>query len=241
MIYEGMEEAVFLDRPNRFIAHVLLRGKETVCHVKNTGRCRELLLPGSRVFIQRAANEKRKTDWDLISVYKGERLINMDAAAPNAVFGQWLQEGGPGFVPALLRPETRHGDSRFDFYFEHEHRRVFAEVKGVTLEEAGVVRFPDAPTERGVKHLRGLVRCVREGFEAWAVFIIQMKGVKYFEPNRAAHPAFADALLAAREAGVQLLALDCHVTENAIRAAEPVEIRLRASPRGACRNGAKML
>lgn len=241
MIYEGMEEAVFLDRPNRFIARVLLRGKETVCHVKNTGRCRELLLPGSRVFIQRAANEKRKTDWDLISVYKGERLINMDAAAPNAVFGQWLLEGGPGFVPALLRPETRHGDSRFDFYFEHEHRRVFAEVKGVTLEEAGVVRFPDAPTERGVKHLRGLVRCVREGFEAWAVFIIQMKGVKYFEPNRASHPAFADALLAAREAGVRLLALDCHVTENAIRAAEPVEIRLCASPRGACRNGVKML
>ena len=150
----------------------------------------------------------------------------MDAAAPNKVFGEWLAAGGPGFVPELIRPECVHGDSRFDFYFEHGGRKAFAEVKGVTLEENGVVRFPDAPTERGVKHLHGLIRCVQEGFEAWAVFIIQMKGVKYFEPNRATHPAFAEALAQAAQAGVKLIALDCNVEKDSLNAADPVAIRL---------------
>ncbi len=226
MTYENIREAVFLRRPNRFIAQVLLDGVETVCHVKNTGRCRELLTPGATVYVQQAANPARKTGWDLIAVRKGELLINMDAAAPNAVFGEWLRGGGLGFVPELVRPECVHGDSRFDFYFEHDGRRCFAEVKGVTLEENGIVRFPDAPTERGVKHLRGLIECVREGYDAWAVFVVQMRGVRHFEPNRATHPAFADALRDARDAGVRLLALDCDVTPESLQIKAEVPIHL---------------
>ena len=226
MKYPPVVPAVFLRRPNRFIAHVLLEGQETVCHVKNTGRCRELLVPGALVYLQPADNPKRKTAWDLIAVQKGERLINMDAAAPNAVFGEWLRSGGLGFVPNKVRPECVHGDSRFDFSFEHDDRRCFAEVKGVTLEENGVARFPDAPTERGVKHLRGLIRCVEEGCEAYAVFVVQMRGVQHFEPNRETHPAFAAALRDAGDAGVHLLALDCEVTPDSLRIAEPVPIRL---------------
>ena len=226
MKYENVRQAVFLRRPNRFIAYAELDGTETVCHVKNTGRCRELLLPGATVYLQKASNPARKTAWDLIAVQKGTRLINMDAAAPNAVFAEWLRSGGAGFVPERIQPERVHGDSRFDFYLEHRGRRIFAEVKGVTLEEEGAVRFPDAPTERGVKHLRGLSRCVEEGYEAWAVFVIQMRGVRHFEPNRLTHPAFADALREAAEAGVRLLALDCEVTPDTIQIAEEVPIRL---------------
>lgn len=226
MTYDNIHEAVFLDRPNRFIAHILLNGQKQVCHVKNTGRCKELLLPGAEIFVQHSANPARKTAYDLIAVRKGERLINMDAVAPNKVFGEWLSAGGPGYVPELIRPECVHGDSRFDFYFEHGGRKALAEVKGVTLEDDGVVRFPDAPTERGVKHLHGLIRCVQEGFEAYAVFIIQMKGVKYFEPNRATHPEFAEALCQAAQAGVKLLALDCDVEKDSLRAGDLVEIHL---------------
>lgn len=226
MTYDNIHEAVFLDRPNRFIAHILLNGQTQVCHVKNTGRCKELLLPGAEIFVQHSANPARKTAYDLIAVRKGERLINMDAVAPNRVFGEWLSAGGPGYVPELIRPECVHGDSRFDFYFEHGGRKAFAEVKGVTLEDNGVVRFPDAPTERGVKHLHGLIRCVQEGFEAYAVFIIQMKGVKYFEPNRATHPQFAEALCQAAQAGVKLIALDCDVAKDSLRAGDLVEIHL---------------
>ena len=226
MIYANIREAVFLRRPNRFIAMAELDGAETVCHVKNTGRCRELLIPGAKVYLQRAENPLRKTAWDLIAVQKGERLINMDAAAPNTVFGEWLRRGGAGFVPELLKPECVHGDSRFDFYLEHRNRRIFAEVKGVTLEEDGVVRFPDAPTERGVKHLRGLAQAVKEGYEAWAVFVIQMKDVFFFEPNRKTDPAFAEALTAAAAAGVKILALDCTVTADSITIADSVPVRI---------------
>lgn len=226
MNYPNIREASFLRRPNRFIAVADLKGTEAVCHVKNTGRCRELLVPGARIYLQQAANPLRKTGWDLIAVQKGKRLINMDAAAPNAVFGEWLRKGGAGFVPELLKPEAVHGDSRFDFYLEHQGRRIFAEVKGVTLEEDGVVRFPDAPTERGVKHLRGLTAAVAEGYETWAVFVIQMADVDHFEPNRATHPAFADALREARDAGVRLLALDCSVTPDSLILRQEVPIRL---------------
>lgn len=226
MIYSRIREAVFLRRPNRFIAMAELDGAETVCHVKNTGRCRELLVPGAKIYLQRAENPLRKTAWDLIAVQKGERLINMDAAAPNTVFGEWLRAGGAGFVPELLRPECVHGDSRFDFYLEDGEKHIFAEVKGVTLEEDGVVRFPDAPTERGVKHLHGLARAVKEGYEAWAVFVIQMEDVHHFEPNRATHPAFADALREASEGGVRLLALDCSVTPESLSIRQEVPIRL---------------
>lgn len=226
MRYENICEAVYLDRPNRFIANAVLNRQKIVCHVKNTGRCKELLVPGSRIFLQHSDTPGRKTAYDLISVYKGERLINMDANAPNAVFGEWLCGGGLGFVPEYVKAEQVHGDSRFDFYFEHSGIRSFAEVKGVTLEDEGVVRFPDAPTERGVKHLRGLMRCVKEGFEAYVVFVIQMNGVKYFEPNRNTHPEFADVLNEAAHAGVYILALDCCVSETALDICSPVEIRL---------------
>lgn len=227
MTYAGIRRAVFLARPNRFVAEIALPGgEEVLCHVKNTGRCRELLVPGAEICVQARSGPERRTAWDLISVRKGGRLINMDAAAPNAVFAEWARAGH--FLPglSLLRPEVTRQDSRFDFYAEAACGPVFAEIKGVTLEENGVVRFPDAPTERGVKHLRGLARCVRDGYGAWAVFIVQMRGVRWFEPNRATHPAFADALREARDAGVNLLALDCDVTEDSISARDPVEIRL---------------
>ena len=226
MTYENIRGAVFLDRPNRFIANILLDGRQVVCHVKNTGRCAELLVPGAQVLVQLCDSPQRKTSCDLIAVWKGERLINVDSQAPNRVFGQWLADGGMGFTPTLIKPEHTHGDSRFDFYFEHDGVRAFAEIKGVTLEEDGIVRFPDAPTLRGLKHLNGLIRAVDEGFEAYAVFIIQMKGVKHFEPNRVTQPAFGEALKQARDAGVQLLALDCEVTESSLAASSPVKIVL---------------
>ncbi len=226
MKYENIRQGVFVDRPNRFIANIEVEGETQVCHVKNTGRCRELLTPGARVLVQDCASPTRKTRWDLISVWKGERLINMDAAAPNRVFGEWLAQGGLGPAPDLIRPESRFGASRLDFYVEAGERRAFVEVKGVTLEENGVVRFPDAPTQRGVKHLRELMACVEAGYEAYAAFVIQMKGVEHFEPNWKTHPEFGEALRAAAQAGVGILAMDCFVTEDSIAAGEMVRVVL---------------
>lgn len=227
MIYENILPAVFVDRPNRFIAHVELNGRLEVCHVKNTGRCRELLIPGCRVYVQHQPSPTRKTAYDLIAVEKGERLLNMDANAPNRIFGEYVQAGRFLRGWSVIRPETTHGDSRFDFYLESPGHRLFAEVKGVTLEDDGVMRFPDAPTERGVKHLEGLARCVQEGYEAWAVFVIQTENVRWMEPNRRTHPAFADAMRQAAQAGVHLLALDCHTEPDRLEICRPVEIRLR--------------
>ena len=227
MIYENILPAVFVDRPNRFIAHVELNGRLEVCHVKNTGRCRELLIPGCRVYVQHQPSPARKTAYDLIAVEKGERLLNMDANAPNRVFNEYVRAGRFLRGWSVIRPETTHGDSRFDFYLESPCHRLFAEVKGVTLEDDGVMRFPDAPTERGVKHLEGLARCVQEGYEAWAVFVIQTEDVRWMEPNRRTHPAFADAMRQAAQAGVHLLALDCHTEPDRLEIRRPVEIRLR--------------
>lgn len=227
MIYENILPAIFVDRPNRFIAHVELNGRLEVCHVKNTGRCRELLIPGCRVYVQHQPSPTRKTAYDLIAVEKGERLLNMDANAPNRVFNEYVRAGRFLRGWSVIRPETTHGDSRFDFYLESPGHRLFAEVKGVTLEDDGVMRFPDAPTERGVKHLEGLARCVQEGYEAWAVFVIQTENVRWMEPNRRTHPAFADALRQAAQAGVHLLALDCHTEPDRLEIRRPVEIRLR--------------
>ena len=227
MIYENILPAVFVYRPNRFIAHVELNGRLEVCHVKNTGRCRELLIPGCRVYVQHQPSPTRKTAYDLIAVEKGERLLNMDANAPNRVFNEYVRAGRFLREWSVIRPETTHGDSRFDFYLESPGHRLFAEVKGVTLEDDGVMRFPDAPTERGVKHLEGLARCVQEGYEAWAVFVIQTENVRWMEPNRRTHPAFADALRQAAQAGVHLLALDCHTEPDRLEICRPVEIRLR--------------
>ncbi len=224
MFYENIEPAIFISRPNRFIADIETASGQKVCHVKNTGRCRELLIPGARIFVQRRESPSRKTGYDLISVWKGSRLVNIDSSAPNRVFAEWLRDGGLFPAPALIRPERRFGNSRFDFYLEAGGRRAFAEVKGVTLEENGVALFPDAPTERGVRHLRELIACVESGYDAYMAFIVQMKDVRRMEPNWKMHPAFGQALSAAERAGVHILALDCRVTEDSITAADPVPV-----------------
>ena len=226
MKYENIVEACFINRPNRFIANILVDGEEKVCHVKNTGRCKELLAGKPTIYVQHFDSPTRKTAYDLITVQKGHRLINMDSVAPNKVFGEYLAAGGLGFVPDYIKAESTHGDSRFDFYFEHDGKKAYAEVKGVTLEEDGVVRFPDAPTERGLKHLRGLMECVEQGFEAYAVFIIQMEDVKYFEPNYKTHEEFGLLLKEAQSKGVRIIAIDCHVTPDTLTAGKEVEIRL---------------
>ena len=194
MRYPNIHRAAFVERPNRFVARCLLRGEPITVHVKNTGRCRELLVPGAEVWLTRSDNPARKTAFDLIAVQKGPRLINMDSNAPNAVFGEYAREGK--FLPDAqnVRSEVRWGDSRFDFCLESGGKTHFIEVKGVTLEENGAVRFPDAPTERGVKHLRELQRAAAEGYGAHAVFIIQMKDVTQLSPNDDTHPAFGTAL-----------------------------------------------
>lgn len=231
MHYDRMVAARFLRRPNRFIAVVELEGQEVVCHVKNTGRCRELLVPGATVYIQKAASQGRKTAYDLIAVRKGDRVINMDAAAPNQVFGEWARAGHFLPNPTLVKAEAKRGASRLDFYIETADRKAWVEVKGVTLEEGGHVRFPDAPTQRGVKHLGELEACVQDGCEAYAVFVIQMEGVLDFAPNWQTHPAFGHALRKAAAAGVQVLALDCAVTPDSLSIRNPVAVDL-ALPEG---------
>lgn len=225
MQYENMVPGVFLARPNRFIAHVEIAGQLEICHVKNTGRCRELLPAGAKVWCQQFDNPNRKTKFDLITVKKGDRLINMDSQAPNAAAKEWLLAGGLGEI-SELKGEYTHGVSRFDFSFMKDGRRCFLEVKGVTLETDGVCAFPDAPTERGVKHLRGLTELAREGFGAYVLFVIQMADVKYLHPNDATDPNFGNALREAAVNGVQVLAVDCAITENSMEIRCPVEVRL---------------
>ena len=234
MEYAAVLPGVFRARPNRFIAHVEVEGLLQVCHVKNTGRCRELLLPGVRVWLEESDKPARKTKYDLIAVEKerpgGPLLINMDSQAPNKVFGEWAAAGGLGFAPTLLRPEAAYGSSRFDFYWERtgegQARRGFWEVKGVTLEENNTARFPDAPTLRGVKHLEELVRARREGYEAGVCFIVQMAGMERVEPNDAAHPEFGAALRRAKKAGVEVLALECAVEPGRLTAGKKIPVRL---------------
>ena len=226
MIYKNIQKARFLNRPNRFIAHIDIDGKTEVCHVKNTGRCKELLTENATVLVQESDNPNRKTKYDLISVLKGEKLINMDSQIPNKVFGEWAQNSGFFGEIKLLKAEKTFENSRFDFYIETDNDKIFVEVKGVTLEQDGVVMFPDAPTERGVKHINELCRCIDNGYKAYIFFIIQMDNVKYFTPNRKTHPQFADALKAAAEKGVGVYALDCKVSENSIAADKFVEVRL---------------
>lgn len=225
MHYEKIVKGTFLSRPNRFIAHVEIDGKQELCHVKNTGRCRELLPEGAQVWCQISNNPQRKTKLDLITVQKGSRLINMDSQAPNAAAREWLFSGGLGPVTDL-RPETKHGDSRFDFSFSLASQRCFLEVKGVTLETEGVCAFPDAPTARGVKHLQGLTQAAQEGYGAYILFVIQMEGVEYLHPNDATDPAFGQALREAAAAGVKLLAMDCRVTKDTMTLRAPVRIVL---------------
>lgn len=226
MQYENIEKAVFLSRPNRFIAHIEIAGRKEISHVKNTGRCKELLLPGASVLVQRASGLKRKTKYDLIGVYKGNRLVNMDSQVPNKVFYEWAISGDFFDNIALVKPEHRYRNSRFDFYIETGGRQILVEVKGVTLEENGVALFPDAPTERGVKHVTELCQAVNDGYEAYLFFIIQMKDVRYFSPNLQTHPAFAEALINAHQQGVKIMAIDCEVKPDAIAARNWVEVRL---------------
>jgi sugar fermentation stimulation protein A len=226
MTYKNIIPGIFISRPNRFTAEVEIDGNIEICHVKNTGRCKELLIPGAEVYLQKSDNPNRATKYDLIAVRKGERLINMDSNAPNKVFFEYLQSGAYIKNITLIKPEARYGSSRFDFYVEAEGRRIFIEVKGITLEENGVVMFPDAPTERGVKHLNELMRCASEGYEAHVVFVIQMNDVKYFTPNNRTHPAFGEALAAAKQAGVTVAAFDCEVGEDSLEIGNVVEVRL---------------
>lgn len=225
MYYDSMVRGHFLSRPNRFIAHVEIDGKEEIVHVKNTGRCRELLPVGAEVWCQKASNPSRKTQYDLITVRKGERLINMDSQAPNIAAGEWLRSGGLGEIEEL-RPETFHKDSRFDFSFIKDGRRCFLEVKGVTLENDGVCAFPDAPTQRGARHLRGLAQAAQEGYGAYVLFVIQMADVKYLQPNDVTDPDFGAALREAAQSGVQILAMDCAVTEDSMSIRLPVLVKL---------------
>jgi len=226
MKYERIEKAVFKSRPNRFIAHVATEHGDEICHVKNTGRCRELLLPGARIWVQRNDSPKRKTALDLIAVEKNGQVINIDSQIPNKVAEEWIRNGNLFSENVKIFPETRYGNSRFDLYLEEGERRMYLEIKGVTLEENGVARFPDAPTKRGVKHIRELIVCRKAGYLAGILFIIQMQGICRLEPNDRTHPEFGEALRTAADAGVQIMAVDCLVTPDSIRADKEIEVRL---------------
>lgn len=226
MEYQNVVEGIFVRRPNRFIAIVLINGNEEVCHVKNTGRCRELLVPGARVYLEESHNPARKTKFSLLSVWKDTRLINMDSQAPNKVVKEWLEKEIWFKDVRLIRPETSYGGSRLDFYLEYGERRAFIEVKGVTLEEDGTVRFPDAPTQRGVKHIRELMDAKREGYDSYVIFVIQMEKVVCFVPNDGTHREFGDALREASLNGVEILAFDCRVEKDVLELREAVEVRL---------------
>lgn len=218
---------MFLERPNRFIAKVLIDNTEETVHVKNTGRCKELLIEGAKVYLSVSDNDKRKTKYDLIAVEKitenGAILINMDSQIPNDVVGEWLADSKLFSRMAIFKREVKFGNSRFDFYVEDGERKVFIEVKGVTLENNGVASFPDAPTQRGVKHIKELISCLENGFEAYIIFVVQMKGVKCFEPNEGNHKEFADVLNCAKKQGVNVLVYDCIVTPDSIKIDSRIE------------------
>ncbi|MCI9217325.1 MAG: DNA/RNA nuclease SfsA [Dorea sp.] len=229
MKYSNIKKGVFIDRPNRFIAHVRIDGFIETVHVKNTGRCAELLKEGTVVYVQDSMNPGRKTRWDLIAVEKGRRMVNMDSQVPNKAVKEWLEAGNLFRDVTIIRPEYTYGNSRIDLYVEAEGRRILIEVKGVTLEEDGIVRFPDAPSQRAVKHVTELRQAAEDGYEAYIFFVIQMKGVRYFTPNTDTHPQFAEALEEAAKAGVKLLAYDCEVTQESIVVSQEVPVVLNAS------------
>lgn len=228
MKYSNIVQAEFIERPNRFIAYVNVDGHRERVHIKNTGRCRELLTKGACVYLERSDRPGRSTAYDLVAVRKGERLINMDSQAPNKVVEEWLHEKALFPDLKLVKRETKYGSSRFDFYVEAGDSRIFIEVKGVTLEKEGVVYFPDAPSERAVKHMEELVRAKKDGCRAFVLFVVQMEGVEYFTPNRDTHAAFAEALAQAAGQGVELLAYDCRVTPESLALNRQVPIILEA-------------
>lgn len=227
MKYEHITEGRFIDRPNRFIAHVEINGQVETVHVKNTGRCRELLIPGVQVFLEKSSNPARKTAYDLICVNKkGRGLINMDSQIPNKAALEWVKAGHLFPEKVQVTPEKTYGNSRFDIYVCSEKRKAFIEVKGVTLESDNIARFPDAPTERGVKHLKELIHCMQEGYEAYLLLVIQMKGVDRFEPNWETHREFGETLQEAKKAGVHILAYDCLVEPDRMEIQDPVPVCL---------------
>jgi sugar fermentation stimulation protein A len=230
MKYNKIIKATFLSRPNRFIAYCEVDGKTEVVHVKNTGRCRELLVPNATVYLSVSDNLERKTKYDLVAVEKvtprGTIMINMDSQVPNAAAYEWIESGGIFGEGATVRREVTYGKSRFDLYIEQGDRKAFVEVKGVTLENDGVASFPDAPTERGIKHINELITAHNDGYEAYILFVIQMKGVHTFTPNDETHKAFGDALRHAAESGVQVLAYDCRVTPDGMVIDAPVNVEL---------------
>lgn len=226
MRYDNIHKGKFLSRPNRFIANVEIDGKAEVCHVKNTGRCKELLIEGCTVWLEHSDSESRKTAFDLVAVEKGDRLINMDSQAPNKAVGEWLREKMPFGESFSVYPEKKYGNSRFDFYLESQDRKIFMEVKGCTLEKDGVVLFPDAPTLRGVKHIEELSHCLDEGYEAYIMILVQMSDVKYFTPNYDTHPEFGEALERASRKGVKILCYDCNVTHDSMTVGKPVKVKL---------------
>ncbi|HHZ06479.1 MAG TPA: DNA/RNA nuclease SfsA [Clostridiales bacterium] len=226
MDYTNIYKGFFKSRPNRFIANIEINGRVEVCHVKNTGRCRELLIPNAAVFVQKSDNPNRKTAFDLIAVYKDDRLINMDSQIPNKVFNEWVNKSNYFKNVTVIKPEYTLGNSRIDFYIEANKEKILAEIKGVTLEVNGIVRFPDAPTLRGLKHIEELCDAVDNGYTAYVVFIVQMSNVKYFTPNYTTHMEFGQALKKAQAKGVHILALACEVTPSSITAIEEIPVVL---------------
>lgn len=225
MRYDNIHKGKFLSRPNRFIANVEIDGKAEVCHVKNTGRCKELLIEGCTVWLEHSDSASRMTAFDLVAVEKGDRLINMDSQAPNKAVGEWLREKMPFGEGFSVYPEKKYGNSRFDFYLESQDRKIFMEVKGCTLEKDGVVLFPDAPTLRGVKHIEELSHCLDEGYESYIMILVQMSDVKYFTPNYDTHPEFGEALEKASQKGVKILCYDCNVTHDSMTVGKPVKVK----------------
>lgn len=226
MKYSKVISGKFIERPNRFVAIVDVDGKRETVHVKNTGRCRELLVPGCTVYLAVSDNPNRKTACDLVAVKKGELLINMDSQAPNDVAEEWLDKGTLFSENAVIRREVTYGKSRFDFYIEDGGRKIFLEVKGCTLEKDGVAMFPDAPTERGVKHINELCTCMKDGYEAYLLIVIQMQGCKEFVPNDETHKAFGDALREAEKSGVKIIAMDCEISPDSIVICDRVPVEL---------------
>lgn len=226
MQYKNCVKGTFLHRPNRFIAQVEINDVSHTVHVKNTGRCKELLVPDCTVYLETSDNPTRKTKYDLVAVEKGQLLINMDSAAPNDAVAEWLPESGLFSPAATIRREVTFGSSRFDFQVQDGEKTAFIEVKGVTLEQNGVALFPDAPTERGVKHLNELISCVEKGYDAFVIFVIQMQGIRLFSPNDVTHPKFGDTLRKAEKAGVKVLAMDCQVAKDGMTVQNPVSISL---------------
>ena len=229
MRYKDMIEGIFLKRPNRFIAHVMIEDREEICHVKNTGRLGELLIPGARVLLEPADSPGRKTKFSLICVEKDGAWVNIDSQVVNEIAADWIREGKFLSDVRYLKREKTYGSSRFDLYAETEEERWFIEVKGVTLVSDGVAMFPDAPTERGVKHVEELITCRQDGYRTAILFVIQRKGVTYFMPHITRHPAFAQALKKASLAGVEILAVDCLVDEYGIEIDQRIPVKIESA------------